>query len=62
MEDQTKCEPGPLTAPHVALQTLLTLENLSRSFLMNDGTTFFALKDLSLTVQNIEHKPQIVIG
>ena len=60
MEDQTKCEPGPLTAPHVALQTLLTLENLSRSFLMNDGTTFFALKDLSLTVQNIEHKPQIV--
>ncbi len=60
MEDQTKCEPGPLNAPAERLQDLLKLEDVSRSFLMNDGTTFFALRGLSLTVQNIKDKPQII--
>lgn len=42
------------------LETLLTLDKVSREFPMNDGTTFVALKDLSLTIHNIEDKPQIV--
>lgn len=42
------------------LETLLTLDNVSKEFPMNDGTTFVALKDLSLVIHNIEHKPQIV--
>lgn len=42
------------------LETLLTLDKVSREFPMNDGTTFVALKDLSLTIHNIEEKPQIV--
>ncbi|HZS08105.1 MAG TPA: ATP-binding cassette domain-containing protein [Blastocatellia bacterium] len=42
------------------LEPLLKLENISREFPMNDGTTFVALKDLSLCIQNIKDKPQIV--
>ncbi len=42
------------------LETLLTLDNVGKEFPMNDGTTFVALKDMSLVIHNIEHKPQIV--
>jgi len=54
------CAPGPLTGAAEMLEPLLKLENISREFPMNDGTTFVALKDLSLCIQNIKDKPQIV--
>ncbi|MBP6820168.1 MAG: ATP-binding cassette domain-containing protein [Acidobacteria bacterium] len=52
--------PGPINGQPKMLETLLMLDNVSREFPMNDGTTFVALKDLSLTIHNIEDKPQIV--
>lgn len=54
------CIEGPLSTPPERLEALLKLEDVSKEFPMNDGTTFVALKGLSLTIHNIEHKPQIV--
>ncbi|MEK7832939.1 MAG: ATP-binding cassette domain-containing protein [Acidobacteriota bacterium] len=52
--------PGPINGQPKMLETLLTLDNVGKEFPMNDGTTFVALKDMSLVIHNIEHKPQIV--
>src|SRR5262249_53489888 len=60
MDDQSKCLPGPLSGPPAMLETLLRVENVNKEFPMNDGTTFAALRGFSLTIRNIEHKPQIV--
>lgn len=50
---------GPIsTVEH--LETLLKIENISKEFPMNDGTTFVALKDFSLEIHNIKEKPQII--
>jgi ABC-type nitrate/sulfonate/bicarbonate transport system ATPase subunit len=38
--------------------TLLKLENVCKEFPMNDGTKFMALKNLSLTVEDIPERPQ----
>lgn len=54
------CIEGPLSTPPERLEALLKLEDVSKEFPMNDGSTFVALKGLSLTIHNIEHKPQIV--
>src|SRR5262245_13099260 len=54
------CIAGPLKDGATMLEPLLTLENVCKEFPMNDGTTFIALKDLSLTIHNIKDKPQIV--
>jgi ABC-type sugar transport system ATPase subunit len=51
---------GPLDGPANMLETLLKIEHVSKEFPMNDGTTLTALRDFSLTVHNIEAKPQIV--
>ena len=59
MSENEDCVPGPLDK----LETkgpLLTLEGVSKSFPMNDGSSFVALKDLSLTILDIKNKPQIV--
>ncbi|HEY7544395.1 MAG TPA: ATP-binding cassette domain-containing protein [Blastocatellia bacterium] len=40
--------------------SLLTLENVCKEFQMNDGTTFAALKNLSLKIVDIPERPQIV--
>jgi polar amino acid transport system ATP-binding protein/sulfate transport system ATP-binding protein len=60
MDDQSKCLPGPLSGRPVILETLLCVENVSKEFPMNDGATFTALRDFSLTIHDIESKPQIV--
>jgi NitT/TauT family transport system ATP-binding protein len=54
------CVDGPLKDGALMLEPLLTLEKVSKEFPMNDGTTFIALKDLSLTIKDIKDKPQIV--
>jgi len=60
MDDQSGCLPGPLAGQPLMLETLLCVENISKEFPMNDGETFVALRDFSLTIRDIEHKPQIV--
>ena len=58
--NNTDCVPGPLDETPARLETLLHLEKVGKEFPMNDGSTFVALKDLTLEIQNIEAKPQIV--
>ncbi len=58
--DNNACLPGPLADPPEFLQTLLKLEEVGKDFRMNDGSTFAALKGLSLCIRNIRNKPQIV--
>jgi NitT/TauT family transport system ATP-binding protein len=58
--NQINCPPGLLEATPKRLETLLHIENVSKEFPMNDGTTFVALKDFTLEIKNIEIKPQIV--
>lgn len=60
MTDQnTGTVAGPISSVE-HLETLLKIENVSKEFPMNDGTTFVALKDFSLRINNIKDKPQIV--
>ena len=54
------CVDGPLQEGATLLAPLLTLDDVSKEFAMNDGTTFVALKHLSLTIKDIKGKPQIV--
>ncbi len=58
--NNTDCITGPLDHPPERLETLLKIENINREFPMNDGTTFVALKNFTLTVHNIKDKPQII--
>src|SRR2546430_2627798 len=51
---------GPLDGPAKMLEALLKIEHVCKEFPMNDGTIFAALRDFSLTIHNIEFKPQIV--
>src|SRR4029453_2011024 len=60
MDDQSKCLPGPLSGPPVMLETLLRVEDVGKEFPMNDGGTFAALRGFSLTISNIQGKPQII--
>lgn len=59
MSDQQECavELKGKTGPY---GSLLVLDKVSKNFPMNDGTTLAALKDLSLTIEDNEDKPQIV--
>ena len=58
--NNTDCILGPLDQMPARLETLLHIEKVGKEFPMNDGTTFVALKDFTLEIQNIEAKPQIV--
>jgi polar amino acid transport system ATP-binding protein/sulfate transport system ATP-binding protein len=60
MDDESKCLPGPLSGPPVMLETLLRVESVGKEFPMNDGGTFAALRGFSLTIGNIQGKPQII--
>ena len=57
---QYTCTPGPLPGSAELLEPLLTVDRLGKSFQTNDGDTLVVLKDFSLTIRNIEGKPQIV--
>ena len=60
MTDQnTGTVTGPIASAE-RLETLLKIENISKEFPMNDGTTFVALKDFTLEIHNIKDKPQII--
>jgi polar amino acid transport system ATP-binding protein/sulfate transport system ATP-binding protein len=54
------CVDGPLNGQAEILEELLRLDNVSKEFLMNDGSTFVALRNLSLNIHNIADKPQII--
>jgi NitT/TauT family transport system ATP-binding protein len=58
--DRENCIPGPLNAPAEILEPLLVVDNVSKHFTANDGSKLVILKDLSLTIENIKNKPQIV--
>lgn len=58
--EDSHCIEGPLTHGATLLEPLLTLENVCKEFPMNDGSTFVALKNLSLTIKDMKGKPQIV--
>lgn len=60
MDNEAACTPGPLTGPANLLETLLQVDQVTKAFPTNDGSTFVALRDFSLCIRNIEHKPQIV--
>ena len=59
-DDKNACEPGPLAGAPELEEPLLSVENLTRSFRTNDGGTLLVLKDFTLGIHNIRHKPQIV--
>ena len=59
MSENEECVPGPVdrlefTGP------LLEIQKVSKTFPMNDGTSFAALRDFSLEIQDNKNKPQIV--
>jgi NitT/TauT family transport system ATP-binding protein len=60
MSDQSNCIPGPINGTLNLLESLLTVDKVCKEFPMNDGSTLVALRDFSLCIRNIEHKPQIV--
>jgi NitT/TauT family transport system ATP-binding protein len=59
MGEVEDCVPGPVAN----LETkgpLLAIDGVSKSFPMNDGSSFVALRDLSLKILDNKSKPQIV--
>ena len=48
--------PNSTTSP----ENLLSVQNVSKSFPSNDGKRISVLADVNLTIQDIQHKPQIV--
>jgi NitT/TauT family transport system ATP-binding protein len=60
MSNDAACVPGPLNGQANLLETLLQVDQVTKAFPTNDGSTLVALKDFSLCVRNIEYKPQIV--
>jgi len=59
MTQDDECLPGPIEKLE-SNGTILQVENISKAFPMNDGSSFLALKNFSLTIHDIKHKPQIV--
>ena len=58
--DDHICVDGPLKDGATLLAPLLSLDDVGKEFPMNDGTTFIALRHLSLSIKDIKGKPQIV--
>jgi NitT/TauT family transport system ATP-binding protein len=54
------CIDGALPTQAVMLETLLTIDKVSKSFELNNGKRLPVLTEVSLSVQNIQHKPQIL--
>ena len=59
MSEDEACVAGPVEKLESG-GTLLSVDKVSKAFPMNDGTSFLALKDLSLVIEDHKHKPQIV--
>ncbi|MBI4748538.1 MAG: ABC transporter ATP-binding protein [Acidobacteria bacterium] len=60
MKNLSPCIDGPLTSGAETLGPVLILDKVCKEFPMDDGNKFVALRDLSLTIENIRYKPQIV--
>lgn len=59
MVEREKVITGPLEKVGI-LEPLLVLDNISQEFTLNNGSKFAVLKNLSMSIKNIESKPQIV--
>jgi ABC-type nitrate/sulfonate/bicarbonate transport system ATPase subunit len=57
--DSNDCIDGELPTPAVLMESLLTIENVSKSFSGDKGKVP-VLTDVSLTIRDIQHKPQIL--
>ncbi len=55
-----ECVDGVLSSEAVMLEDLLTVDNISKSFSLNNGKTLQVLSNVCLRVANIQHKPQIL--
>lgn len=54
------CVTGPLAEPIERREALLKVDNVTQSFLMNNGRELVVLKDFNLEITDIKFKPQIV--
>jgi ABC-type nitrate/sulfonate/bicarbonate transport system ATPase subunit len=59
-EAKTNATVAAGTAANQPHEELLVLEGVRKEFRMNDGTSFVALRDVSLAIHNLDEKPQIV--
>src|SRR5581483_10160377 len=60
MSNGTNCIEGPIQGEVKTFDRLLQLQDVGKEFPMNDGSKLVCLKGLSLTIHDIENKPQIV--
>src|SRR5215469_11464765 len=60
MSNNTGCIEGPIQGEVKTFEKLLQLQDVGKEFPMNDGTKLVCLRGLSLTIKDIENKPQIV--
>jgi polar amino acid transport system ATP-binding protein/sulfate transport system ATP-binding protein len=60
MSSHDQVTAGPIHGPVEHLGDLLVVDNVCKSFRLNNGSTLFVLKDFSLTVKNIKNKPQVL--
>ena len=56
MNEDEACVSGPIDKLE-SDGTLLTVDKVSKAFSMNDGSSFLALKDLSLVIEDHKNKP-----
>jgi ABC-type nitrate/sulfonate/bicarbonate transport system ATPase subunit len=54
------CIDGTLPTQAVMLETLLTVDKVTKGFELNNGKRLPVLSEVSLSVKNIQHKPQIL--
>jgi NitT/TauT family transport system ATP-binding protein len=57
---ENDCIVGALPTQAVMLETLLTVDKVSKSFELNNGKRLPVLTEVSLSIKNIQHKPQIL--
>jgi NitT/TauT family transport system ATP-binding protein len=60
MGEREDCIPGPLSGKPELLESLLKLENVTQEFSLNNGGKLVVLRDFSLCIKDIKHKPQII--
>jgi NitT/TauT family transport system ATP-binding protein len=60
MAEREDCISGPLSTNPELLEQLLTVENVTQEFLTNNGGKVTVLRNMSLCIQDIKFKPQII--